>query len=1057
MSMKWATTQAARSEQISSNASTLAASDQAAWSATGQGVADQTFDAAVPINLTCPGADGSRYIDNKGKAYEVMCDTSFPAANATDMTSQPGASVQDCSNTCSNVTSCDVSTYSNGMCTYMNNRGSSGTHTPGRNSVVLLFERSGSTNAAGSTVMSTSTPSVVPTYSVSQSLEPMYSTPTVTASDVSSTQTTFDTSQSSTGVSNGQSSYDTGLSSSTTSMQVSSDGSQQMSSTTATGPSSVSASTSDFLSTASSLATSLPTSGSISNLASISASSGPSTFVSSATGSTSTVDFNSVPGNTSSLAAGLVPPASTTATDTVSSNSVLGNILSSASASMGPPSTTSTDLTFSTLFSPTSSAQTSAPTMALISPSLSASSSGSNGASVTSSSLPLATSTNLACNGTQQTYNYIDSTSGSLYTVQCNTTYSGVYSTTQQPDMASCISQCSSDPQCEAAAYDPSMGNCYEYNAEVPGSGVYSPKVQFAQRKVHAVVSSGVTMSYTITTVFTSSGINVQGGTTYTYQATPSSVAAGQLSSTSLGGIGASGSLSSTYSPPTGISTVQTLSSATVPTSAGATETAVSYSCPANDGQTISQNGLAYVLSCGGALSPGTSYAAAAAATSFDDCFGQCDQSSTTQGAMYCTGFTYIGATNGAGPGVCYLYNNVGEGFVAENSSAVGAIRLVNYVTGAIPTPSLPLGPSVSAPLSSSTADTLSPSGAVTSGTNTCSNGGNILNGCVVATVTPNPSSGASGGVGLNGASSSTIVGLTGSATVDVSASLAASLGVWASTGSSGISLGASPSAGLGLGATASASISGTAGSLGGSSSLRTTTVQSTTTITSCSSVLSGQLTCPGGGSNTLLASVSTATPAAGGATTVYIAFTTTVTTGAMLGVGDVFVHDYRCGHTLSISLPLGLALRLSLHLSLRYSFNLALRFKFRFRISLHLSRLMYYPARRGGNLRRPESTLHHHDQQQLAIRTIDNYYYKKHYTDLDFAQFAFVNCKEHLSRGRNLLGGTGMLSIVWWRSLEGRAWNQTVVDRLALTPLENLLPLREGVWRTARYGGEWI
>ena len=117
----------------------------------------------------------------------------------------------------------------------------------------------------------------------------------------------------------------------------------------------------------------------------------------------------------------------------------------------------------------------------------------------------------------------------------------------------------------------------------------------------------------------------------------------------------------------------------------------------------------------------------------------------------------------------------------------------------------------------------------------------------------------------------------------------------------------------------------------------------------------------------------------------------------------------------------------------------------------------MYYPARRGGNLRRPESTLHHHDQQQLAIRTIDNYYYKKHYTDLDFAQFAFVNCKEHLSRGRNLLGGTGMLSIVWWRSLEGRAWNQTVVDRLALTPLENLLPLREGVWRTARYGGEWI
>ncbi|KAK0328539.1 hypothetical protein LTR82_000470 [Friedmanniomyces endolithicus] len=555
------------------------------------------------------------------------------------------------------------------------------------------------------------------------------------------------------------------------------------------------------------------------------------------------------------------------------------------------------------------------------------------------------------------------------------------------------------------------MGNCYEYNAEVPGSGVYSPKVQFAQRKVNAVVSSGVTMSYTITTVFTSSGINVQGGTTYTYQATPSSVAAGQLSSTSLGGIGASGRLSSTYSPPTRISTVQTLSSATVPTSAGATETAVSYSCPANDGQTISQNGLA----------------ATRAALRKERCIAR--------------GFTYIGATNGAGPGVCYLYNNVGEGFVAGNSSTVGAIRLVNYVNGAIPTPSLPLGPGVSAPLSGSTANTLSPSGAVTSGTNTCSNGSNILNGCVVATVTPNPSSGASGGVGLNGASSSTIVGLTGSATVDVSASLAASLGVGASTGSSGISLGASPSAGLGLEATASASISGTAGSLGGSSSLRTTTVQSTTTITSCSSVLSGQLTCPGGGSNALLASVSTATPAAGGATTVYIAFTTTVTTGAMMsasvaapsstcttrlggvvncsGLGVSLSTSTSssaletCGHTFSISLPLGLALRLSLHLSLRHNFNLALRLNFRFCISLRVSKLMYHPARRGGNMRRPESKLHHLDQQQLAIRTIDNYHYKKHYTDLDFAQFAFVNCKEHLSRGRILLGGTGMLSIV--------------------------------------------
>ncbi|KAK0921454.1 hypothetical protein LTR91_014010 [Friedmanniomyces endolithicus] len=951
-------------------------------SATGQGVVDQTFDAAVPINLTCPGADGSRYIDNKGKAYEVMCDTSFPAANATHMTSQPGASVQDCSNTCSNVTSCDVSTYSNGMCTFMNNRGSSGTHTPGRNSVVLLFQRSGSTNAAGSTTMSTSTPSVVPTYSVSQSLAPMYSTPTMTASDVSSTQTISDTSLSTAGVSNGQSSsYDTGQSSSITSILVSSGGTQQTSSVTANGPSSVLASTSNSVSTASSLATSLPTSGSIGNITSTSASSGIPSFISSVIGSTITVI----------------------------GSSVLGNTLSSAAGSIGTASAMSTYLSFSSPSIPISSTQT----LAL------ASLSGSNGASSTNPSPPLATSTSLTCNGTQQMYNYIDSTSGSLYTVQCNTTYSGVYSTTQQPDMASCISQCSSDPQCEAAAYDPSMGNCYEYNAEVPGSGVYSPKVQFAQRRVNAVVSSGVTMSYTITTVFTSSGINVQGGTTYTYQPTPSSIAAGQLTSTTLVSMGASGSISSTYSPPTGISTVQILSSATAPTSAGATETAVSYSCPANDGQTLSQNGLAYVLSCGGALLSGTSYAAAAAANSFDDCFPQCDQSSTTQGAMYCTGFTYTGATNGAGPGVCYLYNNVGEGFVAGNSSTVGAIRLVNYVSGALPTLSVSLGASV--PSNGLPATTSSVSSAVASGTNTCSNGGNILNGCIVATVTPNPSLGASGGVGLNGASSSTILGLTGSATVNVSASLAASLGVGVSTGSSGISLGASPSAGLGLSATASAGISGTAGGLSGSSSLRTTTVQSTTTITSCSSVLGGQLSCPSGASNTLLASVSTATPASGSATTVYIAFTTTVTTGAMvsvsvtppsstcstllggvLGVGDVFLHDYGCGYSLIIGLGLSHDLGLALHLSL----------SLRLRSNNRPSKLLYHPARRGNNLRRPKFELHHRSLQQPAFHATDSYHHKKHYTNLDFAQFVIIKCKEHLSRGRNLLGEMGMLSI---------------------------------------------
>ncbi|KAK4953877.1 hypothetical protein LTR10_008481 [Elasticomyces elasticus] len=566
----------------------------------------------------------------------------------------------------------------------------------------------------------------------------------------------------------------------------------------------------------------------------------------------------------------------------------------------------------------------------------------------TTASPPLATSTNLACDGTQAAYNYVDPPSGNVYKVQCNTTYSGgILAVGQEPDMAACINQCSNDPSCEAAGYDASTGYCYEYNAEVPSSGTYSPSVQFAQRKIRAVVQNGVTMSYSITTVFTSNGVNVQGGTTYTYlpptttfntnlltnipsisigvsgglSANIPSVSVGVSVSVPSITIGVSGGLSASFSYhlPTGIPTFSVLSSATIPLSAGPTETAVAYACPVNDGQVIAQNGLSYVLSCGGALAYGGPYAAATAANSFNDCFRQCDQSSIFQGALYCTGFTYTGAANGAGPGSCYLYDQVAQGFVAGNSSTVGAIRLVNYVQGALPTIPLSIGasvgasasvptitnivPSITAPLNSLTGIIPGGSGTTAAPSGTCANGGNILNGCIVASITPNPSLDLSVGVGLNGPSSSTILGVGVSATLGVSASVGLSLGLGVGL-SSGLSVGLDPSLGLGLGATASAGVSVTAGSnglggvvsgvgsglggvLGGgsspsTSSLRTTTVLSTTTITSCSSVLGGQLTCPGGASNTLLASVSTATALPGSATTVYIAFTTTVTTGAM-------------------------------------------------------------------------------------------------------------------------------------------------------------------------------
>ncbi|KAK3071498.1 hypothetical protein LTR53_008508 [Teratosphaeriaceae sp. CCFEE 6253] len=459
--------------------------------------------------------------------------------------------------------------------------------------------------------------------------------------------------------------------------------------------------------------------------------------------------------------------------------------------------------------------------------------------------------------------------------------------------MASCVNACSTNANCEGTGYDSLTGQCYEYCAEVPDSGMPSPNVQFAQRKVRAVVNNGVTLSSSISTVYTTNGVNVQGGTTYTYLT--------RASSASIASTG----VSSTYNTPTGILTVTRLSSATAPTSAGPTETSVAYSCPANDGQVITENGLAYVLSCGGALSTGIPYTAAIASTSINDCFRQCDQSSIDRGALYCTGFTYVGVENGAGAGSCYLYDDVAEGFVAGNSTTIAAIRLVNYVGDAMPT--LPVSISASAgagagtsaststslasiasPIGSVTTNTISPT-SVGAGTGTCTNGGNILNGCIVASITPDPNAGASPGVGVIGPSSSTILTVGVSVTASASLSVGASLGVGVSTGSSGISIRIDPSLGLGLSGTLGAGASATGGAVPSTSSsvnmlttvLPVTTVLSTTIITSCSSVLGGQLTCPSGASNTLLASVSTAVPTGSGMT-VYIAFTTTVTTGSM-------------------------------------------------------------------------------------------------------------------------------------------------------------------------------
>jgi len=395
-------------------------------------------------------------------------------------------------------------------------------------------------------------------------------------------------------------------------------------------------------------------------------------------------------------------------------------------------------------------------------------------------------------------------------------------------------------------------------------------------------------------------------------------------------------------------STVTSLSSATSPTSAAATQTTPAYLCADNDEGVVSENGYEWVLSCQNDTS-GSIYSSRLAANTFNDCFMQCDQSSTNGGAQYCTTFTYVGVPGGNGPGVCYLKNSVGETTIPGPRHYVAAVRLVNYAgraapgapsntyppaaspsnvvsipTGSASAPSLSVGvpttgPSVSMPTASPTLNPTVPvntdgissivagaNGVTTAGVppTTCSNGGNILNGCVLVTGGPVVSAGA--GVGL-GVSSSTILNVQASVVASLSVSVDLGLGVSASLGSSRLGLGVSATAGAGLGGTLGAGLSGMLGGLGGTSTsvpalptvtsptISTTTIQSVTTVTSCSTGLSSLVTCPGGLTISSVRSISVTVPTSscssgvGGVVTcvstsiiTQVAVTTTVTSSSL-------------------------------------------------------------------------------------------------------------------------------------------------------------------------------
>lgn len=107
--------------------------------------------------------------------------------------------------------------------------------------------------------------------------------------------------------------------------------------------------------------------------------------------------------------------------------------------------------------------------------------------------------------------------------------------------------------------------------------------------------------------------------------------------------------------------------------------------CPADDRARVTTiNGLSYQLLCATDVfaQAGGEEKIIAAANSFNDCFTSCDTTAfTSAGAGRCTGFTYVGAANGAGGGTCYLKSGTSYTQGSRGNDVVGAMRVYDVAT----------------------------------------------------------------------------------------------------------------------------------------------------------------------------------------------------------------------------------------------------------------------------------------------------------------------------------------------------------------------------------------
>ncbi|CAD0091399.1 unnamed protein product, partial [Aureobasidium mustum] len=82
------------------------------------------------------------------------------------------------------------------------------------------------------------------------------------------------------------------------------------------------------------------------------------------------------------------------------------------------------------------------------------------------------------------------------------------------------------------------------------------------------------------------------------------------------------------------------------------------FTCPAQNGQIVTDlSGVQYLLGCGNDTSGSSTGSGMQpqAPNNFNDCFSSCDAYTATTSPTACNAFVYVGASNGAGAGNCYM------------------------------------------------------------------------------------------------------------------------------------------------------------------------------------------------------------------------------------------------------------------------------------------------------------------------------------------------------------------------------------------------------------------